>query len=282
MNPPTDLVEALRQVDGVAAAKIIDDPQGVGTLQLALSDEADEISVAMEVNKVLRERFGLGLDPDRVEVIDDVAPEDLRLDDREEIARREAEFRNLAFRAETPVDSGYALPRYRDRPETLLPPVVALPDIAAQAPPRVKIISPAVTRNARKRLSIRRLQLVSSTDGVTTTVTLGMGPNVYVGRATAALDSVSVHRAVAESTLAAVRGYLADGGTVELECIEVAPVESEQVALVVVRLREGGTMYRLTGASVVREDVRQAVIRATLDAVNRRVEAIMEKGSEQA
>jgi hypothetical protein len=41
-------------------------------------------------------------------------------------------------------------------------------------------------------------------------------------------------------------------------------------------------MYRLTGASVVREDVRQAVIRATLDAVNRRVEAIMEKGSDQA
>ena len=282
MNPPTDLVEALRQVDGVAAAKIIDDPQGVGTLQLALSDEADEISVAMEVNKVLRERFGLGVDPDRVEVIDDVAPEDLRLDDREEIARREAEFRNVAFRAETPVDSGYALPRYRDRPETLLPPVVALPDIAAQAPPRVKIVSPAVTRNARKRLSIRRLQLVSSPEGVTTTVTLGMGPNVYVGRATAALDSVSVHRAVAESTLAAVTGYLAEGGIVELECIEVAAVESEQVALVVVRLREGGTMYRLTGASVVREDVRQAVIRATLDAVNRRVEAIMEKGSEQA
>ncbi|MCX6418206.1 MAG: hypothetical protein NTU50_01945 [Actinobacteria bacterium] len=282
MNAPIDLVEALRQVVGVAAAKIIDDPQGVGTLQLALTDEADEISVAMEVNKVLRERFGLGVDPDRVEVIDDVAPEDLRLDDREEIARREAEFRNLAFRAETPVDSGYALPRYRDRPETLLPPVVALPDIAAQAAPRVKILSPTVTRNARKRLSIRRLQLVSSLDGVTTTVTLGMGPNVYVGRATAALDSVAVHRAVAESTLAAVRGYLADSGTVELECIEVAPVESEQVALVVVRLREGGTMYRLTGASVVREDARQAVIRATLDAVNRRVEAIMEKGREQA
>jgi hypothetical protein len=251
-------------------------------LQLALSDEADEISVAMEVNKVLRERFGLGVDPDRVEVIDDVDPEDLRLDGREEIARREAEFRNLAFRADTPVDSGYALPRYRDRPETLLPPVVALPDIAAQTAPRVKIVSPAVTRNARKRLSIRRLQLVSSTDGVTTTVTLGMGPNVYVGRATAALDPVSVHRAVAESTLTAVSGYLANGGTVELECIEVAPVESEQVALVVVRLREGGTMYRLTGASVVREDVRQAVIRATLDAVNRRVEAIMEKGSDQA
>jgi hypothetical protein len=236
----------------------------------------------MEVNKVLRERFGLGVDPDRVEVIDDVDPEDLRLDGREEIARREAEFRNLAFRADTPVDSGYALPRYRDRPETLLPPVVALPDIAAQTAPRVKIVSPAVTRNARKRLSIRRLQLVSSPDGVTTTVTLGMGPNVYVGRAAAALDPVSVHRAVAESTLTAVSGYLADGGTVELECIEVAPVESEQVALVVVRLREGGTMYRLTGASVVREDVRQAVIRATLDAVNRRVEAIMEKGSDQA
>jgi hypothetical protein len=32
---------------------------------------------------------------------------------------------------------------------------------------------------------------------------------------------------------------------------------------------------RLTGVSVVREDVRQAVIRATLDALNRRLESLM-------
>ncbi|MDX6222134.1 MAG: hypothetical protein QOD91_1188, partial [Frankiales bacterium] len=31
----------------------------------------------------------------------------------------------------------------------------------------------------------------------------------------------------------------------------------------------------LTGAAVVREDARQAVIRATLDAVNRRVERML-------
>jgi hypothetical protein len=32
---------------------------------------------------------------------------------------------------------------------------------------------------------------------------------------------------------------------------------------------------RLSGASVVREDVRQAVIRATLDALNRRLEVLL-------
>jgi hypothetical protein len=32
---------------------------------------------------------------------------------------------------------------------------------------------------------------------------------------------------------------------------------------------------RLTGAAAVREDVRQAVIRATLDALNRRLESLL-------
>jgi hypothetical protein len=32
---------------------------------------------------------------------------------------------------------------------------------------------------------------------------------------------------------------------------------------------------KLTGVSVIREDVRQAVIRATLDALNRRIESLL-------
>jgi hypothetical protein len=39
---------------------------------------------------------------------------------------------------------------------------------------------------------------------------------------------------------------------------------------------------RLSGASVVREDVRQAVIRAVLAAVNRRVEPMLAAGEESA
>ena len=49
----------------------------------------------------------------------------------------------------------------------------------------------------------------------------------------------------------------------------------ERTALAVVCMLTERATQRLSGASVVREDVRQAVIRAVLAAVNRRVEPML-------
>ncbi|CAB4872580.1 unannotated protein [freshwater metagenome] len=262
MSPSSDLIQALREVDGVAQASIVDDPNGVGTLRLALRDDADEISVAMEVNKVLRERFGLGVDPDRVEVIDDIWPDEVDSKERDEIQRREVEFRDVAFRS--PV-----------KPDSLLPPVAALPDLKEAAAPRIQIFAPSKVVPTGRRLSIRRLQLVSSLESLSTTVTLGMGSDIYVGRAQASLDLESIHQAVALATLDAVGKYVGNLARIEIEQVSVCPLGDESVALVVLRLFEDSTMHRLTGASVVRQDVRQAIVRASLDAVNRRLEILM-------
>ena len=48
------------------------------------------------------------------------------------------------------------------------------------------------------------------------------------------------------------------------------------VAVVALTLLSGRGTERLTGAAAVREDVRQAVIRATLDALNRRLETLLD------
>ena len=68
-----ELVAALLAVDGVAAAAVEPDDDGPGTLRLQLEPGADEVGVAGEVNRLLRSRFGLAVDADRVRVVDEPA-----------------------------------------------------------------------------------------------------------------------------------------------------------------------------------------------------------------
>ena len=54
-----------------------------------------------------------------------------------------------------------------------------------------------------RRMSIRRLQLVSTTAGISTAVSLGLGTRTFVGEAEAGSSPESVQRAVALATLRA-------------------------------------------------------------------------------
>jgi hypothetical protein len=73
----------LREVDGIADAVFDRDADGAGgggrsngddpgTLRLDLRPGVDEVSVATSVGLLLRERFGLGIDLDRLALVEDV------------------------------------------------------------------------------------------------------------------------------------------------------------------------------------------------------------------
>ena len=68
-----DIVAALRAVPGVADADLEPDGdgEGPGTLRLGLLPGVDEVAVATSVGRLLRERFGLGVDAERVQLIED-------------------------------------------------------------------------------------------------------------------------------------------------------------------------------------------------------------------
>jgi hypothetical protein len=61
----------------------------------------------------------------------------------------------------------------------------------------------------------------------------------------------------------------------ELEHVEVTVSGRDRTALVSVTMVSSSGTDRLTGSAMVREDARQAVIRAVLDAVNRRLEPLL-------
>ena len=176
-------------------------------------------------------------------------------------------------------------------PAPVADPAIAWAPPPAAAPRRVEVprrvetpvgsapATPAGTATpatgARPRLVIERVQLVSA--GLTTSVTVVLGNEgrTVQGRAEGTATTGSLHRSVAAATLRAVESVVGEGVRFDIEHVEVARTGPDRTALVVLTMVTERATQRLSGASVVREDVRQAVIRAVLAAVNRRVEPLI-------
>lgn len=224
MGDHRDLVAALLQVPGVAAAAVEPAEGDPGTLRLQLAPGVDEVEVAGAVNVLLRDRFGLAVDADRVRVVDE------------------------------PADGEAVNGKSVDEP------TVAAPTVVSARPSRVVI---------------ERVQVVSAGLGTSVSVALRLDGATYEGSAEGTATAGSLHRSVAGATLRAVEGVVGGTARFDVDHVEVAGTGTDRTALAVVTMVTGRSTERLSGASVVREDVRQAVIRAVLAAVNRRLEPML-------
>lgn len=213
------MVAALRAVPGVADATIEPSTDGgVGMLHLALDEDSDDAVVASRVSELLRAGFGVGVDTDRIQLIE-------------------------------------------DRPAREESGVEEWSTVAASAPPP----------RAIPRLVFERLQLRVAGLEVTCAVTLTGSGREARGEGVGAATSSGTLRAVCGATLRAVERLATLPVRLEIEALELVSTGSESTVLVSVTMLTPAGGSRLTGAAAVRQDVRQATVRATLDAVNRRV-----------
>ncbi|MCA1824102.1 MAG: hypothetical protein ABR520_11955 [Mycobacteriales bacterium] len=214
-----DIVSALRALPGVADADVEPDPDGsgMGLLRLGLAPGYDEVQVASSVGRLLRERFGLGVDAERVQLVEDA--------------------------------------EVRDEP--------AAPADAASGEP------------AALRPAIQRMHLVSSGLDITASVALSAGGRTETGESRGTATQSGVQRAVGLATLRALEMLVGNQVRFDLDHLDVTPTGSERTVVAGVTMTGDSGTDQLTGAAQVREDVRQAVIRAVLDAVNRRIERLL-------
>jgi hypothetical protein len=119
------------------------------------------------------------------------------------------------------------------------------------------------------------MHLVSAGLDVTASVTLASAGRSATGECRGLASPSGVHRAVAVATLRAVEELVGGSVRVELEHLEITPMGTERTVVVLLTLLTAQGSEHLTGAAAVRDDVRQAVIRATLDALNRRLELLL-------
>ena len=234
------LVAALKAVQGVVDADVAPAADGgLGTLRLDLAAGVDEAAVANQVSRVLREQFGLGVDADRVELVE--VPDLQVIHDEPEAA-------------DEPAPEGQ----------------VSVEEHVSETP-GVPLLEPRLAG----RPSIAKMHLVSAGLDVTASVTLSASGRTATGECRGLASPSGVHRAVAVATLRAVEELVGAVARVELEHLEITPMGTERTVVVLLTLLTAQGSEHLTGAAAVRDDVRQAVIRATLDALNRRLELLL-------
>ncbi len=270
---------SVRSNDGTFSATSADD-----LVRLVLDSDADELLVASSVNRILRMQFGLVLDESSLEVSTTSAPvdppplpsvprlavvENPDLDDFD----GQRDFGNTVIPLEGDIAS--FLGHFgRDGSGDFHDEVVTA---ASRHPSGGRVFIPSNTPasvaepESPARLAIARLTLAADGLGMRALVCLSYGEVEFIGTAHGSSTSSGVNRSVAEATLEAVSHAISHRERLDLEAVVITNVSDHRVAVVQVVRFPGGAAERLTGASEVRDDVRQAVIRATLDAVNRRL-----------
>lgn len=142
---------------------------------------------------------------------------------------------------------------------------------ADAAPSGPEVDADLWSRTVIPRAAIRDLRVHREARSVQVTVVLGHVDRAEEGRATSVPTSHGTLRAVAEATVAALRELSEGPLLVGIDRVSANPGEDSPVATVVLSLLTRRGEERLLGASIIHDSPERAVLRATLDALNRRV-----------
>jgi hypothetical protein len=133
----------------------------------------------------------------------------------------------------------------------------------------------AVAKNGSAPPSMRPriVSISSSVAGVHTTVavTLEIGGTDYVGKASGPNSQTGRQRLVASATLDAISQSGDNVHIFALEDVSVLPLGKERVAVACVTLVSTFGEQSYAGSALVRQNEKDSIVRATLDAINRRM-----------
>jgi hypothetical protein len=277
------VLRAVQGVSGVREATLRKNPDGLHTLRLELLDEADPGRVSRAVARLLNERMGLAAEPNvptgtpmlpmgprppargnPPQSAPHAAPHSALPGYGREARRRRpvSGVRRPAETAETAEATETTQP-----PTPLAPPAppALVPHSGAISSPRVVIDS--VDVNTQGIDAMVEVRLVA--DGHPA-LGVASGPNFdgYMLRLPAFAAASAVDQLLVDvDAPARAQCYI--------QHAEVVPMGGCDVAVVVLLLKYDGYVEQLTGSAVVSADPAQAVVRATMAAVNRRLEALL-------
>lgn len=102
-------------------------------------------------------------------------------------------------------------------------------------------------------------------------VTLELEGTAFTGKATGPASRTGRDRLVAEATLDAITQYLQGAFTFALEDVEIVRLGRESIAVSCVVLVTSLGEQAFAGSALVRQNEKDSIVRATLDAINRRL-----------
>jgi len=102
-------------------------------------------------------------------------------------------------------------------------------------------------------------------------VSLELEGEIFVGKATGPASRTGRDRLVAEATLDGITQYLQGAFTFALEDVEIVRLGRESIAVSCVVLVTSLGEQAFAGSALVRQNEKDSIVRATLDAINRRL-----------
>lgn len=287
-----ELQRAIASVTGVTTAEVSRASNGRDRLRISLAPGEDPEAVAWSVAATLRERFGIALDPAAISAraIADPSDDPVRVISRVEPAPDGRATPH--WPPPPPAASAPPTPAEPDRPEAPTDDApreeVPAQDAGDSAPPpegpdgstpsdlvaaaRATLAEDESSASRRSRAAISELSADPIGDELDVTATLSLSGRSVTGRARGIRTRRGRWRAISEATLDALGSLSADRVRGHVDHVTVLTfADLAHVSVSVTLLTDRGEETFL-GAALVREDPDRAVMRATLDAVNRRVE----------
>ncbi|WP_157371439.1 hypothetical protein [Angustibacter sp. Root456] len=251
------MCDALSHVPGVEHVALEFDELGNGVLRVLVAGGQDHASVVGAAVSRVRDRFGLDGDGARLRLTGPTG--------RPVVAVVESLDADPALGAA--VDEALD-PVLRTLGEPLVPrPAPAAPSVPVQTQGPV---GPSPEAATSARVVVDRVSVVTEQHEVLASVRLRQGERTHEGTARRPATGAGAHRALAEATAAAVEAVVDARARLDVDQVDLLQVGPDHVAVVVLTLLAPTGIDRLTGSALVRSDPQDAVVRATLDALNRR------------
>ncbi|GIE96189.1 hypothetical protein [Paractinoplanes rishiriensis] len=272
------ILAAVRGVAGVRDASLRQTPTGAHSLRLDLAEGADPAEVSRRVARLLQDRMGLDAAmKGEAAVPSALVPTSATRPVSPPVATRPVSLEPPAPRPVSPAvrpASAPPVPVERDRR-----PAAVVPADVEPSPPRP--LYPG--DQPGPRVVIENVHVNTFGTEASVEVRLGVGDRTASGRASGPAVDGYLLRLCAMATAGAVDQILStsehpDGpGRCFVEHAAAVSFGSTQVAVVVLLLSCNGWVEQLSGSAVVTGDDRHAMVRATLAAVNRRLEALLSR-----
>jgi hypothetical protein len=279
----SSMCDVLSGVPGVEDVTLEFDSRGNGVLRVRLQADVDEDKVVGDAVAQLHRQFGVGLEGGRLRL---TGPSGRTVVAVVEPHRRGVSRSGVPGLAPEPLDRPVperrSLPRSDSgRLDDVPPPLAAVPsppdadERDETEEPEQSRVTPAPVSEGR--LVLDRVEVATGRLELWATVQLRAGDVLHTGTASATAAGTGAHRAVVAATARAAESALGGAVRLDVEAVDLLGVGADQVGVVVVTLLTERGVDKVTGAALVRGDGRETLVRATLDALNRRTEAVQQR-----
>ena len=132
-------------------------------------------------------------------------------------------------------------------------------------------IPPENDFKARNRLVFDEISVSKNKNHSTATVTLSDGEVSSKGEASGLNDSIEVNKMICQATLIAVEKFIDSDVLLSPIDVKIFDITGEKAVAVCIAVKSRDNVERFVGCSFIGDDSGIAVVKATLDALNRKI-----------